>query len=198
MAIMLTTVEAVKTQLGITGTADDDRIEFYIRAVSATIENYCKRQFSEQDYEHTFQPTYTDHIFAEEYPVREITKVTYGEEELDPADYSFENGGIFKTEGTWNRETTIEYTAGYVLPGDEDLTATPPIVRDLPYDLEAAAIFYATINYNTTNSAGIKSEQVDVLRVQYGDGNVVGGKVLPLPATVMAMVNPYRHGGRLA
>lgn len=45
---MLTTVEAVKKQLGIPleDTADDEQIERIIRAVSDAIQTYCRRDFS--------------------------------------------------------------------------------------------------------------------------------------------------------
>ncbi len=197
MATMLTTIDTVKMQLGITGTAEDDRLDFIVKAVSAAIESYCKRAFGKTDYEHTFYPTYNKYLYLEEYPIREVQKVTLGDDELDATDYKVQKGRLRKKEGTWNKEVIVEYTAGYVLPGDEDTEAAPPIIRDLPYDLEAACTYYATVNYNTSASAGYKSERVDVLQVNYHDVYTMGNhKLLPMPAAAMAIVDPYRHGGR--
>ncbi len=191
MAVMLTTVIAVKEQLGIptSDTSQDNIIQRQIRAVSTAIENYCKRRFAAQDYVHTFDPTYTDTILSKEYPIIDISRVTYDGDNLAVTEYIFDHTRIFKAEGTWNKKVEIEYAAGYALPGE--------VKRDLPYDLEDAAIFYAVQRYRMVPAAGIKSEQVDVLRVQYDDSHAVGGRVLSLPAPVIAMVDPYRHGGRM-
>ena len=40
------------------------------------------------------------------------------------------------------------YEAGYVLPKDEDLQASPPIIRTLPYDLEDACIELVALKFN--------------------------------------------------
>jgi len=190
MTVMLTTKEAVKEQLGIptADTSQDSLIERTIKAASDAIQGYCNRNFKQQDYEHTFNPTYDKYIFTEEWPVIAVSKVIYGDVELDPAEYSYKDNKIIKTTGTWDKETVVEYTAGYILPGDEK----PGAERDLPYDIEEAAIYYATLRIRTGPSAGIKSEQVDVLRVQYEETNTVGGQVIPLPPVVMSLVNPYR------
>ncbi len=189
MTVMLTTKEAVKEQLDIPAadTSQDSLIERTIKAASDAIQGYCNRQFAKADYKQTFKPAYDKYLFSDEWPVIAVSKVIYGGAELDPAEYSYKDNKIIKTTGTWDKETIVEYTAGYILPGDD----TPGAERDLPYDIEEAVIYYATLRINTGHSAGIKSERVDIFNVQYEE-QIASGQVLPLPATVMALVNPYR------
>lgn len=189
----LTTLNALKEQLGI-DLADythDNMLNRIIWAVSAAMESYCNRSFAPAEREEVIRPSYTDTLLLSAYPVLSVTSLTYGDDLLAEGSYRLEaeRGALILLDGEWRDEVTVVYSAGYVLPGGENIQAKPPITRNLPYDLEDACLLWCTMKYNTDSRTGIKSEGVDGLRVSYDDLIAAGG----IPAAVRALIDPYRR-----
>lgn len=181
---MLTTLEVVKAQLGL-DTADtsmNGEINRIIKSVSAAIENYCMREFAEKQHTDRFTANGRLLLYMPQWPIVSIQEIKYGDSILDPEDYEIFKDVINKINGTWDSPTEVTYTAGYKLPGDQE--------RNLPYDIEDAAVLYATTRIRAIANTGIKSEQVDVLRIQYEDPY---SGMAAAPSAVMALLNPYRR-----
>lgn len=186
MPTMLTTIEAVKEQLGIesSDTSMDSQIERTIKAVSDAIENYCMREFAEKQHVDRFKPRCNGILYVSQWPIVSIAEIKYAGQVLNPQEYEVFKDAINKIHGNWAAKTEVTYTAGYKLPGEPE--------RNLPYDIEDAAVLYATTRIRAIANTGIKSEQVDVLRIQYDDPY---SGMTAAPPAIMALINPYRRIG---
>ncbi|ELK38861.1 hypothetical protein D478_27507 [Brevibacillus agri BAB-2500] len=95
-----------------------------------------------------------------------------------------EKGVLFRKDG-WcaaDRQITLTYTAGYVLPGD----ATPENPQTLPESLELACILLCQ---TLMRQPGVTSERVGDIAVTYAtesDG---------LPGAVKSLVDPFKRWG---
>lgn len=185
---MLTTVDRFKTQLGIDldDTSEDDRIEMLIEMSSCAIETYCRRSFEHQEYQETFYGP-RRRILLSGYPVDEVLKVLVDREECTDYRIEKERGILWLDRGN---EVQVTYTAGYIMPGEPD--------RDCPADLEYACLLWGIQRYNTTEIVGIKSEQVEQLRVDYAPhgGQTVGSDLYPAPPAVLMILRMYRDTRR--
>lgn len=76
----------------------------------------------------------------------------------------------------------------YTLPGEEP-TDDKPI---LPYDVEDACILWASLRYQTGNSIGLSSERIEGLGQKVYAVQNIGLRLLPAPAAVIALIDPYR------
>jgi len=185
---MLTTIDNVKEQLGIDeeDTSQDDMIERHIKTVTAAVEAYLKRKLELQEHTERIAPVNSDIIVPKQWPIKEVVEVEYGDEILDEEEYEVFEDKVIKKDGKWDKyEVQITYEAGYIMPGEEG--------RDLPYDLENAAIYHAMHTYHSFDRLGVKEEQVDRLRVRYAEPEKVGERPAPLPGPVMAMLDPHRR-----
>jgi len=130
----LTTVDRVKTFIGITVADHDTLLERLINQVSDFVEHYCDRTFVETDYTNEiYDGTGTDKLFLRNFPVSSTDTFTLErlsgnqntsnfdsiESELYFVDF---NTGIIETTG-WGfterpRKFRVTYTAGYAFKND--------------------------------------------------------------------------------
>lgn len=158
----LTTLEAVKEELNISAgdASQDTYLARLINAASEAIERYCDRHFEKASLIEKVAGQGSQRILLSRTPILSVTSVTLSGSVLAPSEYEVEAeaGMIYRSTGwPWSamhrpgivqdpypgsetKNIEVTYTGGYVLPKDEDLTANPPVVRTLPYDLEEACI----------------------------------------------------------
>jgi hypothetical protein len=176
MQSALTTLHRVKEELGLelTDASHDAYLQFLINAATTSIEKFTGRKFAQETLvEHV--PGYgSTRIMVSRTPIVEINEIRVGEPPVDPAvidptTYAIEDrhaGLIRRINFTWRytgfsrqwieRERlpgteaptiAVDYKGGYVTPkmAEDD----PELQRDLPYDLENAALMLITTRFAT-------------------------------------------------
>lgn len=174
--IRLTTVATVKAELGITGTSDDAWIDDTIDRASDTITRYCNRSFAAETVrEVVYLDRPTEALLCSRFPVAAVIEIGAGSTMNGAFGYEIERetGLLHSLNSTtvdripWPAgKITVNYTSGYVLPGDDG--------RDLPHDVERAAILLVKAAYFArTRDPLIKSETVpDALQSSYWMGDL--------------------------
>lgn len=180
----LVTLDAVKAALGITGTAEDTKLQALISQASAAIAQFCNRVFIEEDVEEAVRTERRDLIILlERYPVTEIISVTENGVALGPYDRE-----IDQASGCLNRlsgdqiacfsqgRVVIAYTAGYT-------------IDKVPPDLVQATVALVA-HYRSTGARDplLRAEETtDIERLEYFIPTTGG-----LPATVESLITPHR------
>jgi hypothetical protein len=141
---MLTTVDVVKAELGITDAAQDALLTTLIEQASGAITRFCNRPFSVQSATQTFRILPNECVttlFLDRLPVTAITSVTADTLPVDAAGYDLdpETGAVMRLAGNcvtrWRAsKVVIAYAAG--------VADVPPEVARCCIDLVKAA-FYA-------------------------------------------------------
>lgn len=190
----LTTLEVVKAECGITDTASDTRIERLITQASVAIGSWCCRAFAGEEVRETLQdqPSRCPHRVLSRHPIISITSITIDGTTIDPSGYQVNTalGLIYRRINSkaalWERgETVVTYTAGYVLPPDDE--------RDLPEDVEAACIMMVRTALATSSP--------DDTRIRSKTVEGVGGRTYfetsadAVPPAAQALLEPYRERG---
>jgi hypothetical protein len=176
----LVTLDAVKNELQVTGSADDAFLSDLIDQVSAAIETWCGRTFATERVRETIdQSTVTDSLMISRFPVVEVYSASIAGADTDVATLEIEDGGfVYRTVDGSRRSwpvgrTVIEYDAGFALPAD----ATPT----LPTDISRAALLLVKQAYLGRNRDPlIRIEESDgVGSTTYGLGGLDKGYNLP-------------------
>lgn len=63
-----------------------------------------------------------------------------------------------------------KFVEEFVLPGEEDPEADPPLVRDLPYDVELACIKLVGAFLSVKDSEGVKNASAGNLNITWATG----------------------------
>lgn len=185
----LTTLTAVKSELSISSSTDDTYLEGLIDQVSEFIANYCNRKFH-------YGAAITEKVAGfggtflriSRFPLKTITSVAFNGATVDSSSYEIYDTdgvtGLIYSAGGWIWTTalataltydalprgerklyTVVYAGGYVTPAQ----VAGELVRDLPYDLEAAAIQLVTARYRRRGSdPSVTSESLMSYSVDYG------------------------------
>jgi len=194
----LTTLQAVKDELGISGTGDDAYLERQIERYSSLLSEATNRNFhsvtghtEKTESWNTTTIEVTDHL-----PLSSISEIKINGDVVDSSAYEIEDSGagiIRNIDSTWessivatrriettNRyaESTVEvtYSGGYVTPEQSG-------TRDLPYSIEGAIIDAVTYKYRERGKhPGITSESLGDASVSYSspDTESVGGMDVPV------------------
>lgn len=205
----LTTVTAVKEALGVS--ADDDTLDAFleklIHAVSDAIERYTGRTFAKQTYTETVRGANHPILMVTNTPILSITSILCNGEAI--VDYTVEDadvGSLYREVG-WARSAwigwdvepftvlgtdpplyTIEYQAGYTLPGEDDTT--------LPASIEQAAIITASdfMMKSVRGGGDVKSKKVGDLVIEYQEtaeraATQAGVRVEAIPASARALLS---------
>lgn len=190
----LTTLETVKSELGISDTGQDAFLSSLIDRASDAIVSFCGRPFAKESYRETLAGYGTNRLILSRTPVIAVSSITADSEDI--TDYLLEDpeaGILFRKRGwQWaptlgwnisfhpignseNLNFTVEYTAGYVLPGDEG-------TRTLPHDIEQACIDMVKTLYSAgERDPAITGERIGDYQVSYAQGLPVGVTQLLLP-----------------
>ena len=188
---MLTTVAAVKDELGIEGPsrAQDVYLERLIRDASQEAVRFCRRPFARQRVRETGLEYRDGYVMVTLTPVAEVHTLALDGQVVLGVEIEDADTGVLTGSGNallglgearwWNdpfralapagSRAVVEYTGGFVVPADED-AETP---RTLPYDVEAAVIGMVKAAYQDRGDGPeptVKSVKVEDVTYQYETG----------------------------
>ena len=120
----LTRLDTVKTELGITDGASDEKLEVLIEQASDVVAKYCNRVFALETVAETFRVRHgTQGLTTGRYPVVEILSIVENGTMLDASDYEVDlEAGIIERLRSdclvkWPAgKTVVTYSAGFDLP----------------------------------------------------------------------------------
>ena len=172
---LLTTIEAIKRNLGITDPDEDEQIEDMIRQNSDFIKSYTSRIFARQNVTETFIGKGLPNVQLSITPIISISSLLLKTAVV--TDFTIDDAeagiiqiktGFTSTELGWNtidravspygiKDWSCTYIGGYTLPSWQ----TTGIPRSLPYDLERACIEMTKTTYHNASLDGsIKTYKV--------------------------------------
>ena len=194
----LCALATVKTELTISGSADDTYLERLIEAVSAEIERYCRRHFEwnaaivEKIVGHG-----TEFLAIAQPPINTITSITYAGTTVASADYEIYGdggSGLIYAPGGWvwtaqllpgliverplpgseRKYYTVTYKGGYVTQPQKDADAT--LTKSIPLEVEDAAIELVANRYRMKGAnRSIKSERIMSVSMDYDRSSLSQG-----------------------
>jgi len=177
----LTTLEMVKSEIRLSGTAEDDFLKVLIDQATDTIQTWCRRVFSRETLSEKLYPTVPARsLVLSRWPVISVASVTVNGTAVDLETVEQDAGGyLYQLDANGLRSTwpsgliAVEYVAGYLLPGEEG--------RTLPHDIERAMInLIKAIWYARTRDPMIRSDSIEGLgATTYQVGGFRGGAGLP-------------------
>ncbi len=155
---LLTTIESVKTELGIVGTDQHPHLTDLIQQASDMIVRFCSRTFAQERVVETIGATGLPDILLTRTPIETMHSVSF-DGGTAITDYTVEDpdAGILFRENVWTTSVmdfghilphpspykrplwSFDYTGGWYLPN----WATPAN-RNLPYDIERACLDLVT------------------------------------------------------
>ena len=182
----LTSLDAVKRELSISGTSDDARLLAYIDQASAVIADYLGRPLGRETVAETLRlSAASETIMLSRWPVVSVTSVVEDGVTLAATDYEIDRSfahRLFDDErARWPAvKVILTYVAGYDLPDG----VAPAIER-------AATQLVVAMNASRGRDPSLRSESVEGVGAQsWLDPRNGGG---PLPDGVVALLNPYRE-----
>jgi hypothetical protein len=188
--IDLTTLDAVKSEMQISGGADDDWLRQRIGDASDAIASYCRRVFGAETIRQTVRLDGRDGTLSPEcltldrWPVSSITSVTEDGAVLLASEWELDGVLLYRltddTRISWYaRKVVIVYVAGYAL------------VTDLPRGIERACILAVANMYSARGTdRRIRSETVDGIgSTSWFDADKGGGL---LPSEAIDLLRPHR------
>ena len=190
----LVTLDDLKLELGITGTAEDAALQARITRLSQQIAEYCDRVFALIEVEETFQfnggrlsPCAAPQpipLVLMQYPVTEILSLTRDGAAISPDDYDINsaNGLLWPRSGSWAGRIVAHYSGGYDLPDGAPATlqsavietvrqrrafsSRDPSVREVSHDTTKVGYFSEPLNSTRGLSQSV-AESIDLFRRQY-------------------------------
>jgi hypothetical protein len=185
----LTTLAAVKRELGIVDRAEDENLTAWIARASAAIAEHCNRVFLQETITETFRPSSrSETLLLSRFPVDTIESITESEVALESGLYELDaKCGIverltaFGSATSWPAAViSVTYTAGY-----EDIDA-------LPREVEGAAIaLVRQYRFAAQRDPQLRSENLDgVGAASYFDGLGASGLSPEITGLLAKHVNP--------
>lgn len=206
---MLTQLDRVKRELGLTADTDDLILEEMIDRASSAISKETRRVFGRETVTETLDGTGTRLLGLTRTPIVSITSITEDGETVAGSEYSVEDadaGAVYRANG-WGRSGglrmwgTEAFSSGYILPGYQDLRYSVTYVAGyvlpteasptLPGAVEQACIETVKAWYLARDvDPALSSVQVGQLRVSYRDqaANTAPGS---LPASALGLLRNY-------
>lgn len=156
----LTTVTAVRSQLGIGDNSESENLARWISQASDTISKFCNRVFAQETVTETFRLKCREEgLLLTRFPASEIVSVVENDTTLSATDYELASdgsGGVLNrlrndSVGEWPRgKIVVTYTAGYALP------------NGLPDGIERAAIMLVSQYRNSGDrDPQLRSEAIE-------------------------------------
>ncbi|MCO5132443.1 MAG: hypothetical protein M9932_18125 [Xanthobacteraceae bacterium] len=186
----LTTIAAAKAEMQLTSGADDAYLTTLIDQASDAVRSWCKRVFAIETVRESIYPdTPGKSLMLSRWPVVAIAAVTINGVVEDVANVEAEDSGhLFRLDASGCRASwpsgriVVEYSGGYVLPGQPN--------RTLPNDIERAALSLVRGSwFARTRDPLIRSEAVDGI----GSTDYFSGTVSRLPPDAESLLSPYRN-----
>lgn len=202
----LTELATVKEELSIHNTHSDDRLTRLINMTDDLVQKVLGRNlFYDAAIVEKVANSGRNLLLVSRLPLLSVASITYDGVTVTASDYSIyeANHGSIYNEYGW-RDTgdyhtrfdphsndarqklyTITYEAGYKMPGE--------VGRDLPYDLEQAAIDIVKAAYRRNGAADILKESVpDVYSVEYRNSFEMSLGIPDTAATILDRYNIQR------
>lgn len=182
----LTTLATAKSELGITGSSEDDKIELYIHQASDAIAAYCNRVFGMETVRETFIcANFRRELRLKRFPIVSLSSVAQGGSNTDLNEFVVDaEKGILKRKFTYSPlvysgDIVVTYVSGYDLLGN------------LPYDIERACLMLVSRAHSGGGEiAGLKSEEIpDVATYTYSDDSANPSHI---PPDIAALLNSYK------
>lgn len=207
-SIDLTTLDRMKSELGITDGSEDVVLGNKIAEASSDIAVRCWPSLKRETLSETFWPDFHqlrfDHrhggesVSLSRFPVVSVASVTLDGTALDSSLYRLdaESGLLYRLDASgyplhWrvSQSLVVVYAAGFAIPSDE--TADDPLL--LPGALQAACIdLVASYWASKGRDPNLRAEAVEgVASYQYWVGAI--GDVGELPPSVEAKIAPYKR-----
>ena len=208
----LTTLANVKTELGITGTTEDPKLNRLIARISAMVCDYVavpaatngSKTLAEETLDQTFvkSPWYRGGrrlLYLDRLPVTEIVSIKIGTTTIDPTDYTFDGGkgslwrtGVVDIPGIAyapGMTTVVRYKAGWTVPDPNDANAA----FTLPLPLEGSVIgMIRAARFAADRDPTVKAEwTTDIERIEYWVGQI--GENGAFPPDIASTLDPYRY-----
>lgn len=188
----LTTLDVVKSELGITNNENDANLIRWIHEASEIVATYCNRVFGLETLEETLRGCLgREELILSRFPVTEITSIVEDDVTLDADDWEidWDSGLVYRLSDdvriAWEGDkVVITYQAGYDL------------LDGLPRDVEKATIELMKLAYfgarrdplaRSVDIPGVMSKTFWVGMV--GDNGA-------LPPSVTALLDPFRRGDK--
>ncbi len=181
----LTTLEAVKLELGITDSSEDDALNGRIDRASAIIADWCDRRFAFADAVETFifdgwQGTVfwgPFKLYLSCYPIAEIISVTIDGAELAASAYDVraDQGLVIFPSGIAATRIIVTYTGGYDLPNE-----SPPTLQQACIELIR----------NQRSNAMTSSRDAGIREIDHGDTRVIFNQASTATATTTSAALP--------
>lgn len=195
-ATRLSTLDRVKSELGITSNDLDDLLGAKLDEATSDIEAHLGRTLARATLTQTFwgDPWGAEYLILDRFPVASVTSVTVDDKLVDASEYRLntQTGQLFRLDSsgypcvwTWCKSVIVVFPAGYIMPGESG--------RDLPFALEAAALSLINSYWQSRGRDPlVKSEDVPGLgSVEYWVGSV--GQSGELPPDVVSKISPFRR-----
>lgn len=211
----LTTLAAVKSELGITDNKDNAWLAIQIQVASQMVVDYLNVMAADdgtvtlglETLVETFRVHHsrylarrldserTQYLVLSRRPITGIASVVQDGVTLDPSEYEVDGMGTLKHLSSdrptdWNgNKVVVTYTAGWLLPGQTD--------RNLPHDIESATIgLVKAAWFARKRDPNIKSEQENIpgvrdLKTDYFFRSPEPGA--PLPEEIAQKLNRHRQ-----
>ena len=179
---MLTTVKRAAAAMGRELYPEEEfSLEMSIEAASEAIERHCNREFGLKTHTQRLDGSGTHFLRLRNYPVHSAAVKIRGKViAADKYVIEAENGMLFR-DTPWpegERCVEVEYSAGYVLPSDDEGAHIT-----LPRNIELACILYAQMLM--TQTPGVASERVGDISVTYRA--MTSGALPPAVAALVRM-----------
>lgn len=217
-AYALTTLATLKSELGISGTAEDTRLERLIEVASRRMIGLLNREQVHyvEDRQESVRGVGNSRLRLQVAPLRSIGSIAFTSDggvtssTVAATDYTIEDEGlawVLRLGGLWaytgdrigaTRDPVpgterpyylATYTGGWVTP--QQAADDVSLTRDLPYDLEDAVIALATARYYDDGTGlNVKSEKLLAASITYQEGVTDTGRAI-LPAPVQQAVAQY-------
>lgn len=187
----LATVDAVVRELALpAGATPADHVTDLLNAASGAIESHCRRCFARETLREVFRGLSASEVILARFPVAEIVSVVVdGSALAEGVDFEADASGVLyrlsgDTRVAWRAgKLTVEYAAGWLLPGQSG--------ANLPADISRACVLLAAAGYHAAGrDPMLRSESSqDVGQVSYLDPRE-GMEAMPPQAA--ALLAPFR------
>lgn len=191
----LTTLEAVKLEMAIAGTTEDEILSRLIDRASAIAASWCNRVFARETVEETFDLSGpADALHLARWPVITTGTATMGGIEVESWEAGADDGICQRLVNDkpvpWlASRIVIRYTAGYVLPGETD-DLTPAGYFCLPADVEAGCLaLVRRLYHGRARDPGVRTVNYGSDSVTYGTFGRLDGE--GMPGEVVNLLSPY-------
>lgn len=187
----LTVLETVKSELGITDNANDERLSRWISQASGMIESYCRRVFAAETVTEVFRINASiEELTLSRFPVRSVALVSVDGVALESDDYEIDKiNGILSRLDSDGDDTIcwpygkllVSYSAGYEL------------LQELPQDIERACLELVKLMSSSSSRDPLakRIEIPGIRTVDYWVGSL--GSNGAMPPQVVAALDPYRN-----